>query len=52
MTVNHRPGDPRREPPLRDAWDCDPQPGAGLARAILITLAALVLLAAVWSACK
>lgn len=52
MTIHHRPGDPRRDPPLRDPWDCACDLGAGIARAILFTLAALVLVAAVWSAVK
>lgn len=50
MTIKHRPGDPRREPPLRDTWAGDCAPGTGLARAIVYMLAAAVVALALWSA--
>lgn len=49
MTIKHRPGDPRREPPLCDPWDGDTQPGTGLARAIVYMFAFAVVALALWS---
>lgn len=50
MTIHHRPGDPRRDPRLCEDWEADAAPGLGIARAIVYTIAGLIVLAAIaWS---
>ncbi|WP_333724662.1 hypothetical protein, partial [Listeria monocytogenes] len=55
MKPTHRPGDPRREPLLTDRpnpWADDREPGCGLARAIVIVVATVIFVGAVWSVLK
>jgi hypothetical protein len=55
MKPTHRPGDPRREPLLTDRpnpWSDDREPGTGFARAIVIVLATVIFVGAVWSVPK